>query len=85
MSAVGKRTGGEATLLILALENANQTLTTSNSATKEIRVAPFHLVTIDWDTLVIRKVGPDPLNKFLQNSRNSQIPPKRDTPNSATQ
>ena len=31
------------------------------------------LSAIDWDTIVIRKVGPVPLNKFLQNLRSSKV------------
>ena len=74
MSRPDRVTEGEATLLTLALKNANQTLNKSTSTLTEIMDALFPLVTFEWDTLVIRKVGSGPLNKFLQNLRNSGIP-----------
>ena len=74
MSRSDRVTGGKATLLTTALKNANQTLNKSTSTQAEIRVALFPLITSEWDTLVIRKVGSDPLNKFLQNTRNACIP-----------
>ena len=41
---------------------------------EEIRDALLPLVTFVWDTIVTRKVGSAPLNKFIQNLRNSIVP-----------
>ena len=65
---------GKATLLSLALKNANQTINSDNSKPEEIKAALCPLETFDWDTLVIRRVGSGPLNKFLQNLRNAGYP-----------
>ena len=74
MAAFDRETDGGATLLRLALGNANQTLNTRTSTTKDIMDAISPLVAFDWDSLVIQKVGSDPMNKFLQNLRNSIVP-----------
>ena len=62
------------TLHTLAFKNANQTLNNGTSTQTEIWDSLFPLVTFGRDTLVIRKVGSAPLNKFLQNLRNAGIP-----------
>ena len=65
---------GEETILSLAPKHANQTINSDKSKPEEIRAALCTLETFDWDTLVIRKVGSDPLNKFMQNLRNAGYP-----------
>ena len=65
---------GKATLLSLALKNANQTINSDKSTPAEIKAALCPLETFDWDTLVIQKVGSTPLNKFPQNLRNAGFP-----------
>ena len=74
MSRTDRVTEGKETLITMALKNANKTLNTSTSTQTEIREALFPLVTSERDTLVIRKTGSCPLNKFLQNIRNAGIP-----------
>ena len=74
MSRPDRVADGKGPLLTMALKNANQTLNKSTSTLTEIRESLFPLVAFERDTFVIRKVGSDPLNKFIQNLRNAGIP-----------
>ena len=66
--------GGKSTLLRLALGNVIHMLNARIITMGGNYGRHLPLVAFGWDTLVFQKVGPDPLNKFLQNLRNSKLP-----------